>query len=181
MNTLELLTLAESSLVIGRYPPFAYDARGGRGLATVASDRAGELRRLRFQPQHLQIPALDHRSGRCLGLPLPPGVALAITPLQLEGTLDPPSGELRLRFQARFQLRLGPWYRAPNLGIDTELTTAAVAGRRHRATGRPLTSSGEARLVGVATVAPTGEAWLDRFLGLPDEALALLQCRLSLS
>jgi hypothetical protein len=27
-------------------------------------------------------------------------------------------------------------------------------------------------------VEPTGEAWLDRFLGLPDEALAVLRCRL---
>jgi hypothetical protein len=34
-------------------------------------------------------------------------------------------------------------------------------------------------LVGVAVVEPTGEAWLDRFLGLPDEALAVLRCRLA--
>jgi hypothetical protein len=27
-------------------------------------------------------------------------------------------------------------------------------------------------------VKPTGEAWLDRFLGLPDEALAVLRRRL---
>jgi hypothetical protein len=32
-------------------------------------------------------------------------------------------------------------------------------------------------LVGVATIAPSGDPWLDRFLGLPDEALALLRCR----
>jgi hypothetical protein len=30
----------------------------------------------------------------------------------------------------------------------------------------------------VATVAPSGETWLDRFLGLPDEALAVLRCQL---
>jgi hypothetical protein len=34
------------------------------------------------------------------------------------------------------------------------------------------------RLVGVATVQPSGDAWFDRFLGLPDEALARLHCRL---
>jgi len=33
-------------------------------------------------------------------------------------------------------------------------------------------------LVGIATVEPTGEGWVDRFLGLPDEALAVLPCQL---
>ena len=31
--------------------------------------------------------------------------------------------------------------------------------------------------MGVAQVLPSGEGWVDRFLGLPDEALALLRCR----
>jgi hypothetical protein len=33
-------------------------------------------------------------------------------------------------------------------------------------------------LVGVALVPLTGEGWLDRFLGLPGEALAVLCCQL---
>jgi hypothetical protein len=33
-------------------------------------------------------------------------------------------------------------------------------------------------LVGIATVAPSGEGWVDRFLQLPDEALAVLRCQL---
>ena len=36
-------------------------------------------------------------------------------------------------------------------------------------------------LVGVAQVKPCGEGWLDRFLGLPDEALAVLECQLTLT
>jgi hypothetical protein len=28
-------------------------------------------------------------------------------------------------------------------------------------------------------VPPSGDAWLDRFLGLPDEALAVLRCRIT--
>ena len=44
--------------------------------------------------------------------------------------------------------------------------------------GVPLDRDGRGVLVGTATVEPTGEAWLDRFLGLPDEALAMLRCRL---
>jgi hypothetical protein len=31
-------------------------------------------------------------------------------------------------------------------------------------------------LVGLAPIQPSGAGWLDRFLGLPDEALALLRC-----
>ena len=53
-----------------------------------------------------------------------------------------------------------------------------MAGVRHRGCGRPLNAAGEALLVGVARVAPSGDAWLDRFLGLPDDALAVLQCQL---
>jgi hypothetical protein len=44
--------------------------------------------------------------------------------------------------------------------------------------GTPLDGEGRGVLVGIATVPPTGEAWLDRFLQLPDEALAVLRCRL---
>jgi hypothetical protein len=44
--------------------------------------------------------------------------------------------------------------------------------------GVPLDQDGRGVLVGVAVVEPTGEGWLDRFLGLPDEALAVLRCRL---
>ena len=67
---------------------------------------------------------------------------------------------------------------APDLWIDAQLGTGPVAGRRHRAEGQPLDAAGQALLVGIATVQPSGVAWLDRFLGLPDEALAILRCRL---
>ena len=42
--------------------------------------------------------------------------------------------------------------------------------RTTRVLGLPL-------LVETARVPPSGEGWVDRFLGLPDEALALLRCR----
>jgi hypothetical protein len=85
---------------------------------------------------------------------------------------------VQLHFQARFQLRLGLSYSAPDLWIDTQLTTGPVVSHRHRVCGEPLAANGIAVLVGVATVAPSGESWLDRFLGLPDEALAILRCQL---
>lgn len=180
---LQLVTLEGCSLAIGRYPRFHYNAAGGGGLAQRLPTPATPVgidpcQPLQFTPGLLRIPPLDWRSGRFLGLPLPPGVAVTIQPERLDGQLDRQTGHLRLRFQARFQLRLGPTYRAPDLWIDTELSTGLAQGQRHRATGEPLSAEGEGVLVGVAPVAPSGEIWLDRFLGLPDEALAVLRCRL---
>lgn len=85
---------------------------------------------------------------------------------------------MALHFQARFRFAIGSLYRAPDLIVATTLSTGPVQGRRHRASGQPLDGDGRALLVGVATIAPSGDPWLDRFLGLPDEALALLRCRL---
>lgn len=177
-TALELLTLEGCRLVIGRYPAFAYNGRGGGGRSEPSAAPVCHQQMLRFQVSRLRIPPLDGRSARFLGLPLPPGVAVAIQPVQLEGWLDRSAGTVQLRFQARFQLRLGPRYRAPDLWIDTQLSTGPVVGRRHRAHGQALAADGTAVLVGVADVAPSGEGWLDRVLGLPDEALAVLRCQL---
>jgi hypothetical protein len=88
---------------------------------------------------------------------------------------------LRFRARFRFRIQLGATelYQAPDLLVDTELRSDRCQGRRHRASGRALDGSGAALLVGVATVPPSGDAWLDRFLGLPDEALAVLRCRIT--
>ena len=175
---LQLTTLEGCGLAIGRYPRFRYDGRGGGGLGRLGPESVDGLRSLTFDPVGLQIPPLCSRTTRFLGLPLPPGLAIAIHPEQLAGTLNPSSGELRLQFRSRFRFSIGA-YTAPDLLIDCELQSGAVQGRRHQASGSPLDASGEAFLVGVAVVQPCGEAWLDRFLGLPDEALALLRCRLT--
>ena len=75
-----------------------------------------------------------------------------------------------------------PWRgstKLPPLIVQTRLQTETAQGLRHHAQGKRIGADGEALLVGIATVPPTGDGWLDRFLGLPDEALALLQCRLT--
>jgi hypothetical protein len=177
-SAVQLLTLDGCRLVIGRYPAFAYNGQGGGGRSDQSPAPVGESQELRFEPGRLRIPPLDRRSARLLGLPLPPGVAVEIEPVRLAGWLNREAGTVQLHFQARFQLRLGLSYRAPDLWIDTQLTTGPVVGQRHRVCGEPLAASGTAVLVGVATVAPSGEPWLDRFLGLPDEALAVLRCQL---
>lgn len=177
-SPLRLVTLDACRLVIGRYPAFRYDARGGGGPGVLEGRTGGEDQAVRFSPSQLRIPPLDRRSARLLGLPLPPGLAVAIQPELLVGTADPAAGSLRLRFQARFQLSIGQHCLAPPLWIDTELTTGSVQGRRHQARGMELGTAGPGVMVGVALVEPCGAAWLDRFLGLPDEALAVLRFRL---
>jgi hypothetical protein len=171
-----LHTLAGCGLVIGAYPRFRYDARGGGGLGRLTEDGNG-AQVLRFDPAALSIPPLNWRTTRFLGLPLPPGLAITIHPQRLEGSLDGATGAMALRFNARFRFAIGSLYRAPDLIVDTALSTGPVQGRRHSGSGQPLDGDGLALLVGVATIAPSGDPWLDRFLGLPDEALALLRCR----
>ena len=45
--------------------------------------------------------------------------------------------------------------------------------------GGTRVDDGGALLVGVAMVPPSGDPWLDHFLGLPDEALAMLRCSMA--
>lgn len=178
MTLLRLSTFDGCGLAIGAYPRFRYDASSGGGLGELdAADGSGR-QTLRFDPAGLSIPPLDCRRGRLLGFPLPPGPVIEIVPEELAGSLDPQRGDLRLRLRARFRFRLFSFYRAPDLLVETELVSAPVRGRRHRAEGHPLDADGNGVLVGVAPIQPSGDAWFDRFLGLPDEALAVLRCRL---
>lgn len=178
-QALQISTLRRCRLAIGRYPAFVYDGRGGGGPGW-GTGAAGPLR---FPAETLTIPSLDSRSTRFLGLPLPPGLSISIEPDRLEGSWEPDSGELNLVFCARFRFRIGPvgrpFYSAPDLRIEARLGSGCIEGHRHRAQGSPLDPEGGARLVGIARVEPCGDAWLDRFLGLPDEALAMLECRIT--
>jgi len=180
-----LRTEAGCSLAIGRWPRFAYNASGGGGPAFGGPAHGGVAleegwQGLQLDPAQLTIPDLCWRTTRFLGLPLPPGLRIALRPERLEGRWHHVTGALELDFAARFQFSLGGGlYRAPDLIVRTRLTTAAVVGSRHQAVGQPLDGLGRGQLVGVAQVAPSGDRWLDRFLGLPDEALALLRCRLA--
>ncbi len=175
-------TASGCGLAIGAYPRFRYDARGGGGVAQLAE--AGEQdgwQAIGFDPAGLLIPALSWRNTRLLGLPLPPGLSIAIEPRQLQGHWHPRSGEVQLDFRASFRFSLAGVYQAPPLQVQTRLHTQRAQGQRHQAQGERIGNDGQALLVGIATVPPTGEGWLDRFLGLPDEALALLRCRFTLS
>lgn len=179
MTQVRLSTEAGCGLAIGRYPRFRYDGRGGGGSG-LAGEVDGEGRQsLAFEAAGLVIPALSWRTTRLLGVPLPPGLAIAIAPQRLAGHWQPADGEVELAFEARFRFAVAGLYRAPDLLVTTRLSTGLAEGRRHRAEGRRLDAEGHGVLVGIARVEPCGDPLLDRFLGLPDEALAVLRCRLS--
>jgi hypothetical protein len=173
-----LTTESGCALAIGPFPRFRYDGRGGGGPGLTAEPEAEGWRELVFDPASLCIPALSSRTTRMLGLPLPPGLRIAIAPERLEGRWHPASGTVELSFAARFQLLVADRPVAPDLNVATRLATDTARGRRHQVCGTSLDGQGRGVLVGIATVPPTGEAWLDRFLQLPDEALAVLRCRL---
>lgn len=175
----QLETLSGCNLAIGAYPAFTYNAIGGGGPAELGPrDREGR-QALRFAPQELTIPALHSGTTRWLGLPLPPGLQITIEPQRLEGWLHDASGAIQLAFEARFQFSALGLYQPSALRVCCELSSGACRSRRHNRSGSTLSATGEATLVGVALVPPSGDPWLDRFLGLPDEALAVLRCRLS--
>jgi hypothetical protein len=178
-----LTTLGGCELAIGGYPRFRYNAFGGGAVGTALQQEDGNWV-VSFPPDRVIIPALSSRTGRLLGVPLPPGLQIAIEPEHLSGVFDPSSGALELHFRARFLLQLSIAgtlvYRAPALLVETKLSTTALSSRRHQVQGRPCGVDHTALLVGVANVPRCGAAWLDRFLGLPDEALAVLECQLSL-
>jgi hypothetical protein len=178
MLPLQLTTEAGCGLAIGLYPRFRYDARGGGGPGQLEASDGEGWRPLSFAPEGLTIPPLTWRTTRVLGLPLPPGLSISIAPQHLAGRWHQGSGAVELEFLARFVFAVAGLYRAPDLIVSTRLGTGETRAQRHGAVGQPLDGEGRGVLVGVATVEPTGEAWLDRFLGLPDEALALLRCRL---
>lgn len=182
-TAVRLRTAAGCSLAIGAYPRFQYDASGGGGLGVLdASDCQGR-RHLQFPLEQLVIPPLSRHTGRWLGLPLPPGLEVGIRPAKLEGWLEPASGAVQLHFQAHFVFSAAGLYQAPPLWVDTLLTTAGPQGevpaRWGQPSGRAHGDNGSLTLVGVAPVAPCGDRWFDRFLGLPSEALAVLRCSLS--
>ncbi|MFM7652468.1 MAG: hypothetical protein ACKO5M_06035 [Vulcanococcus sp.] len=176
---LQLHTLSGCRLAIGRYPAFTYDGRGGGGPGIAAAHQ------LCFAPDTLSIPPLNASTTRFLGLPLPPGLSIAIAAERLSGGWDPESGAIALEFRARFRFRAclagRVVYAPPDLQIACTLSSGTAKGQRHAAVGRVRAADGRTRLVGVARVEPSGDALLDRFLGLPDEALAVLECRIETS
>jgi hypothetical protein len=186
-----LQTLSDCQLAVSIYPTFSYNASGGGGTATVTpsssnnSDDLPLLLNITFDPTTLNIPAIQSSTTSILGLPLPPPLKIAIIPQTLKGTLNQQTGEAALEFLAEFRFSAGPLYTAPPLVVSTTLTTEHSEGLLRQGDGirlgRNSSDNNKIKLVGVARVPRTSDAFLNSFLMLPTDALAVLSAQLILS
>ena len=175
---MQLKSLEGCRLKIGSYPPFIYNASGGGGKATILPSRKNNILHIRFSAETFSIPPLTSRTTKFLSFPLPPGLKIEMSIDQLEGTINKNSGEVLLKFESKFLFSIGTILKFPNLIVKTTLKTGQVKGKLHQAEGLSLQSNGTTKLVGISTIPLTGNICLNSFLGLPNEALAELQCEI---
>ncbi|EFJ46927.1 hypothetical protein VOLCADRAFT_92733 [Volvox carteri f. nagariensis] len=171
----QLKTRQDCELAVSFYPRFRYNALGGGGWGTVTDVGDGKLH-LSFDTSVLVIPDMSYRTAFLMGLlPIPPPLNIAIRPVSLEGILDTVTGEVNLNFESDFYFTAGTIYQPPGLKIRTVLTTESTRGRFLSASGRRLVGSSGV-LVGTATVEAVGDGFMDTFLQLPNDALAVMSC-----
>ncbi len=175
---MHLKSLKGCRLTIGSFPPFDYDAKGGGGKGTLRASERKNILHLSFSSETFSIPPLTSGTTKFLSLPLPPGLKIEMSMNKLEGTIDKNSGEILLRLDSRFVFSIGSIFKFPDLLVKTSLQTGRVKGQLHEEEGLVLQTNGQTKLVGVSTIPPTGNKLLDTFLGLPNEALAVLQCEI---
>ena len=173
---MQLKSLEGCRLKIGSYPPFNYNASGGGGKAKLLQSQENNLLHVSFSSKTFSIPPLTSRTTKFLSLPLPPGVKIEMSMDQLEGTIDKQSGEVLLKFESKFIFSIGSMLKFPKLIVSTFLKTGKVKGQLHESQGQVLQNNGRIKLVGISIIPKTGSKILDIFLGLPNEALAELQC-----
>ena len=147
----------------------------------MVQDPSTGLLNVSFDPKSLIIPPITYATSTVLGIPIPPPLKIEIIPEKLSGTIDPETGEANLDFLAEFKFTAGPLYTAPPLVVSTKLTTGESSGPIRSGVGERLNAQGKAKLVGVARVPKTGDGFLDGFLMLPTDALAVLSAELKFS
>ncbi len=175
---MQLKSLDGCRLAIGSYPHFTYNAINGGGNAKVISGKEGNILKINFTPDKFSIPPLTFKTTKFLNLPLPPGLKIEMYMNKLEGTIDSKSGEVLLNFEARFILSILSIFEFPELFIKTTLETAFVKSSLFEEHGLKRQKDGKIILVGIAEVPVTGNKILDFFLDLPNEALAVLKCKI---
>ncbi len=174
-----LRSLDECRLVIGKFPPFQYDARGGGGKTRTCQNTNINVQKISFDKNTFKIPPLSWRTAKFMGIPLLPGLLISMSMNKLEGKIDTKNGDIALDFDANFIFKVWPNYSFPDLKVSTTLVTGRVNSLLHNVEGQALDIYGCATLVGVAIIEPTQNILLNWFLGLPNEALAVLQCQIN--
>ena len=175
---MQLKSLEGCRLKIGSYPPFSYNAYGGGGKGTLIPSKKNNILYLSFSSKEFSIPPLTSQTTKFLSLPLPPGLKIEMRMDKLEGTIDKNSGEVLFKFESKFVFSIANMIKFPDLLIKTALTTGKVKGKLHAGTGMMLQENGKTTLVGICIIPKTRNQILDTFLGLPNEALAELQCEI---
>ena len=175
---MQLKSLEDCQLKIGSYPPFSYNASGGGGKGTLLPNQENNILYLNFSSKTFSIPPLTSKNTKFLSLPLPPGLKIEMSMDKLEGTINKSSGEILFKFESRFVFSIAGLIKFPDLLVKTLLETGQVTGQLHQGNGLALQKNGRVTLVGVSIIPPTGNKILDTFLGLPNEALAELQCEI---
>ena len=176
---MHLKSLKGCELAIGSYPKFQYNAIGGGGEGLITSEDEKGLLKVDFNPESFEIPSLNYRTTKILGIPMPPGLEIKVMNSQLKGYIDKQNGDISLALKARFIFSIFSFLEAPALIIETSLKSKKLKSRFFEAIGSPIKENGAATLVGVATVPQTTSKYLNWFLSLPNEALAILHCEIS--
>lgn len=180
VSRIEIRTLRECRLGIAMYPDFVYNAEGGGGFGTAEQLGDGKLA-VEFDIDSLYIPSVESKSTTFLGLPLPPFICIQVVPQSLKGFIERATGKVELEFSANFLFSVGSLYRAPPLVVDTLLTTEMAQGRLRQGQGKRLDSEGCCRLVGVAPLARIEDAFMNAFLTLPTDCLAIMAATFNFS
>ena len=175
---MQLRSLEGCRLKIGFYPQFFYNASGGGGEAILLPSNKNNLLFLRFSSENFSIPPLTSKTTKFLSLPLPPSFKIKMSMNKLEGTVNINSGEVLFQFESKFIFSIGAKIKFPDLLVKTSLITGKLKGRLHEGEGFNRQKSGKTKLVGISMIPQTGNKILDTFLGLPNEALAELQCEI---
>ena len=175
---MQLKSLDGCRLAIGKYPSFSYNAYGGGGEAELLPNQKSNLLHISFSSKTFSIPPLTSKTTRFLSLPLPPCFKIEMSLDQLEGTIDKNSGEVLLNFESKFLFSIGAIFKFPELIVKSLLKTGKVKGKLHEGEGMILQKNGTTKLVGISIIPITGNKILDTFLGLPNEALAELRCKI---
>ena len=175
---MQLRSLEDCRLKIGKYPPFTYNADGGGGKATLLPNQENHLLHISFSSKTFSIPPLTSKTTKFLSLPLPPSLKIEMSMDKLYGTIDKNSGEVLLNFESKFLFSIGAILKFPELIVKAILTTGTVKGKSHEGEGLVLQNNGRTKLVGIAIIPVTGNKILDTFLSLPNEALAELKCEI---
>ncbi|KAL4025259.1 hypothetical protein IC575_013639 [Cucumis melo] len=185
ISTVHFKSLTACKLGISRFPDFRYNAEGGTGTGSVKihDDNSSSSRLLvSFDVDTLYIPPLTTQTTKFLGLPLPPFLKIDILPEFFQGSINQESGkQVELEFESKFIFSIGSLYKAPPLLVKTVLSSEESRGIIRSGKGERLDDKGKCRLVGVATVDPIDDLFLNSFLSLPTECIANLNAIITFS